>query len=339
MEPHIRGAYRGAPEPVPSGVPPARLKGERLELRQVEYFVVLARQKNFTRAAAAIGVAQPALSQQIKRLEDELGVRLLDRTSRPVTLTEAGAAFQTRAERILAEARLAREEMREYAGVGRGKLVIGALPSLAALWLPTLLGRFHLLHPRIEIALREENTEELARLVAVGQLDLALLHAVPGLQLSNGSPGGIVMERLFDEELVVIVAPAHPLARARSVSLAQLRDEPFVILPRGSGLTHTVLGATGAEGFTPRVAAESADTRTVRGLVAAGVGVSIVPRLPAEAPGPPVATLRLTPALAPHTTSVAWRGDARPSGAMEAMLAVIRDHVRELAVRARRSPR
>ena len=298
-----------------------------MELRQVEYFVVLARQKNFTRAAAATGVAQPALSQQIKRLEDELGVLLVDRTRRPVTLTEAGAAFQIRAERILAEANLAREEMREFAGVGRGKLVIGALPFLAALWLPGLLGRFHALHPRIEIALREDNTEELARLVGLGRLDLALLHAVPGLQMGNGSSSGIVMERLFEEELVLIVAPEHRLAKAKSVPMAQLRDEPFVIMRRGSGLAHTILTGTGAEGFTPTVAAESADLRTLRGLVAAGLGVSIVPRLSADGPGPPVVARRISPPLPTHTTSVAWRGDSRPSAATEAMLGVIREYV------------
>jgi LysR family transcriptional activator of glutamate synthase operon len=296
-----------------------------MELRQIEYFVVLAHHGNFTHAAAALGVAQPALSQQIKRLEDELGVRLVDRTTRPVRLTDAGQAFHTRAQRILAESRLAGEEMREFAGMGRGRLVIGALPALAALWLPTVLGRFQARHPGIELALREHNTEELARLVGQGQLDLAVLHAVPGLPIGHGAPEGIVVERLFEEELVAIVPPGHHLAGGRSLTMARLRDEPFVIMPRGSGLTHTLLTAAAAEGYRPRVAAESADIRTLRNLVAAGLGVSVVPRLPAEGPGPPVAVLRLRPPLPTHTTSVAWRDDSRPSGAAEAMLALLRD--------------
>ena len=201
-----------------------------MELRQVQYFVVVAGQRSFSRAAQAVGVAQPALSQQMKRLESELGVVLLDRSTRPLKVTEAGVAFLARAERMVAEANLARDEMRDFAGVGRGRLVVGALPGLAAFWLPDVLGRFHLAHPGIELVLREANTEELSRLLGLGQLDLALLHAVPGLYTGHPSHRGIVMERLFDEELVVIVAPGHPLAHRASVRLGALPDGTQLLL-------------------------------------------------------------------------------------------------------------
>jgi DNA-binding transcriptional LysR family regulator len=304
-----------------------------MDLRQIEYFVVVARQRNFSRAAQVLGVAQPALSQQVKRLEDELGIQLLDRSTRPVTLTDAGEAFQVRAERVLAEARMAREHMREFAGVGRGRLVVGALPALASLWLPAALGAFHEAHPRVEISVREENTEELARLLGTGQLDLALLHAVPGMASGGPNLQGLVMERLFDEELVLIVGASHPLAGRRSVRLAELRNEPFVLLARGSGLAHTVLGAAGAEGFTPQVAAEATSMPTLRALVAAGLGVSVVPRLPARAPGPAVAVLPLRPALPSHSTAVAWRGGLRPSATTEALLGYVRGHAQGLLSR------
>lgn len=297
-----------------------------MELRQLQYFVVVARQRHFTRAAASLGVAQPALSQQIRQLEDELGVRLLDRSSRPVALTEAGVAFLARAERIVAEARLAQEDVREYAGIGRGRLVVGALPALASLWLPPVLGRFHAAHPRVDLTLREENTEELGRLLGSGQLDLAVLHAVRGLYSGDKPFEGIVMERLFDEEMMLIVAPRHPLAGCSSVSLGQLRDEEFVLLGHGVGLGHTIMAATAAEGFSPTVVAEARTMTTLCALVAAGVGVSIVPRLPAQAPGAGVAAVPLVPALPPHTTAVAWRGDSRPSAATEALLDMIRAH-------------
>src|SRR3990170_2780689 len=127
-----------------------------MELRQIELFVVLARHRNFTRAAEAVGMAQPALSLQVKRLERELGMPLLDRSTRPVQLTEAGATF------------------------------------------------------------------------------LALLHAVPGHTGVDGTPAGIVLERLFDEQLVVVVPPSHPLAGQSSVTLANLRNEPFVLVAHGS---------------------------------------------------------------------------------------------------------
>lgn len=295
-----------------------------MDLRQIEYFLVVARQQSFTRAARAMGLAQPALSQQMKRLEEELGVLLLDRSTRPLTLTEAGHAFEVRAERILADARLAREEMREYAGVGRGKLVIGALPALAA-WLPNVLGSFHASHPLTEMILREENTEELARLVGTGQLDLAVLHAVPGMYTGDGSQRGIVMERLFDEELVVIVAPDHPLAHRKVIGLRELRNEAFVLRSRGSGLAHTIMAAMTSEGFAPRVSAETVTMTSLRGLVAVGIGVSIIPQLSALAPGPPVIVLPMRPALPSHSAAVAWRGDRQPSAAAEALLRVIRE--------------
>lgn len=297
-----------------------------MELRQIELFVVLARHRSFTGAADALGIAQPALSQQMKRLERELGVRLLDRSTRPVRLTEAGAAFSVRAERILADAALASEEMRELAGAGRRRVVVGALPALAAHWLPPALARFHEAGPRVEIALRQGNTDELFRLLSTGRIDLAVLHAVAGHPGGDGATGRMVMERLFDEELVVVVPPAHPLAARRSVALAQLRDEPFVLVPHGSGLTQTILSGTAGLGFRPVVAAEAPDVAVVRCLVAAGLGVSVMPRLPATAPGPDVAVVTLSPPLPPHATALAWRGDAQASAAAEALRVVIREH-------------
>ncbi len=298
-----------------------------MELRQIQYFVVVAGQRNFSRAAEAVGVAQPALSQQIRRLEAELGVALLDRSNRPVTLTDAGVAFLARAERILAEAKLAKDDMREFAGVVRGRLVVGALPALARLSLGPVLARFHAAHPGIELMLREETTEQLERLLGLGQLDLAVLHAVPGLYTGEATHQGMVMERLFDEELVAIVAAGHRFAERRSLAVQDLRDEGFVLRIRGSGLSHTIMSATTAAGFTPVVAAECSSVGTMRSLVSAGVGVSIVARSAADAPGPPVVVLPLRPSVPSHTVAVAWRSDSRPSAAVEAMLALIREHL------------
>lgn len=298
-----------------------------MELRQIQYFVVVAGQRNFSRAAEAVGVAQPALSQQIRRLESELGVVLLDRSNRPVTLTDAGVAFLARAERILAEAKLAKDDMREFAGVGRGRLVIGALPALARLSLGPVLARFHAAHPGVELMLREETTEQLERLLGLGQLDLAVLHAVPGLYTGEATHRGMMMERLFDEELVAIVAAGHRFADRSAVAVRDLREEGFVLRIRGSGLSHTIMTATAAAGFTPVVAAECSSVGTVRSLVSAGVGVAIVARSAADAPGPPVVVLPLRPPLPSHTAAVAWRSDSRPSAAVEAMLALVREHL------------
>src|SRR5258707_401172 len=146
------------------------------ELRQLNYFVVLARTLNFTEAAERIGIAQPALSQQIQTLERELGVMLLNRTSRRVSLTDAGMAFSKRAEKLLTEANDAKLEMQEYAGLLRGKIALGVVPNLGELWLWHLLADFHQGYPGIEIVLIEETTDPLVDLMMHGQLDLALLH-------------------------------------------------------------------------------------------------------------------------------------------------------------------
>lgn len=297
-----------------------------MELRHIQSFVLVARHGSFSRAAAALGLAQPALSLRIKQLEEELGVRLVDRATRPLRLTEAGLAFQDRAERIVAEADLAHEEMQALAGLEGGKVVVGALAALASIWLPPVVARFVARHPGVRVTVRERNTEELARLLGTGQLDLAVLHEVPELYPGTGRYPGLQVEQLFDEELVVVVAPDHPLAGRRSTTLEQLRNEPWVFVARGSGLAHSLGQALDGAGFEPRVAARCDSQATLRALVAAGVGISIIPRLPAEAASPALAVLRLRPALAAHTTAVAWRRDSRLSNAGEAFLAVVREH-------------
>ncbi len=147
-----------------------------MELRQLHYFVVLARALNFTEAAARIGIAQPALSQQIRALERELGVTLLNRTSRRVSLTDSGVAFFNRAEKLLAEADAAKLEMQEFAGLARGKIVVGVVPNLGEIWLANLLADFHQRYPGIEIVLIEETTLPLENLLARGQLDKLKYH-------------------------------------------------------------------------------------------------------------------------------------------------------------------
>lgn len=301
-----------------------------MELRHLQSFVMLARHGSFSRAAAALGVAQPALSLRIKQLEDELGVLLVDRATRPLRLTEAGTLFLGRGERILAEADLATEEMQALAGLERGKVTIGALPALASLWLPPILARFAATHPGVRITVREANTEELARLLGVGQLDLAVLHEVPELYPGDGRYPGLEVERLFDEELMVVTALDHRLAGRRSVHLERLADEPWVFVTRGSGLSLSVKGVLARAAFEPRIVATCQSQPTLRALVAAGVGISILPRLPAEAGAPALAALALRPPPDVHTTAVAWRSESRLSRAAEALLSTIRAEVGDL---------
>ena len=207
-------------------------------MRQLRYFAAVARRAHFTQAARDIGIAQPAISQQIAQLERELRVTLLDRTSRSVRLTDAGKAFLKRAERILADVAVAEAEMHEYAGLLRGRIVVGSLQLLSELMLPKLLRRFHARYPQIEIALREDVTDLMLAGLREGELDVALVH------LTDPAPGAdLEVEPLFDDELALAVAPHHRLAASAHARLSDVRDEPFISFRPGSGLNATLHAA------------------------------------------------------------------------------------------------
>lgn len=301
-----------------------------MELRQLRYFVAVARQRHFTRAAAALGLAQPALSQQIRALEREVGVTLLDRGGRRVRPTPAGEALLIRAERILAEVASATAELAEFAGARRGRVIVGALPSLAEHQLPTLVAAFHTRHPGIELALREERTANLLALLAGGEVDLALLHQPPAalgagaLADQNTMP---TLEPLFTEELVAVVAPGHQLVGRATLPIAALRDEPCILTKSGSVVRDTILAACAAAGFAPRIAFESGGNATVRALAAAGLGIAILPRSEATLGPLPLVALELRPSLT-RTVALAHATGRYQSAAVEAFIALAREALR-----------
>lgn len=299
-----------------------------MELRQLGYFVAVAHKRHFTRAAQQLSIAQPALSQQIRQLERELGVTLFERTSRQVRLTSAGEALLIRAERILAEVEWARMEMQEYSGLARGRVVIGALQSLEAFRFPALLSRFHTRYPGIDIVLREEATERLLELLHTGQLDLTLIQIMDDSWPSELTTSPVVTEKLLTEELVLVVAPIHALAHRQNVAVEELRDEPFILFKPGSGLRHTIMQRSLAAGFTPRMLFESGELSTVRSLVAEGLGISVLPRSVAEAQGREVAIVSLDPPPV-RTILLAWHTNVYHAPASAALLSFIRDDIRE----------
>ena len=294
-----------------------------MELRQLRYFAAVAQRRHFTAAAEAIGVAQPALSQQVRLLERELGVQLFDRSNRRVRLTPAGEALLIRAERILAEVANAQSELAEYAGAVRGRVVVGTLPSLAEHQLPPLVAAFHQRHPGLELVLREERTARLLELLGAGEVDLALLHHSPA---ADAYPA-VTLETLFTEELVAAVGPAHHLANHADVPIAALRDEAFILTKSGSAIRDTILAACAIAGFAPQIAFESGAAATVRALAAAGLGVAILPRSEARSGHPPLAALALTPQLT-RTVALAWPATRRHPPATAAFLALAREALR-----------
>jgi LysR family transcriptional regulator, transcription activator of glutamate synthase operon len=273
-----------------------------MELRHLRYFLAVAEARSFTGAARRLHLAQPALSQQVRALENELGVTLIERGARTRGLTEAGARFARRARRILLEAEAATEEMAAHAGARTGRVRFGsALQSLAEGPLPPLLAEFHRRHPDVRVAFREAHTAPLLAQLAEGRLDLALIHLGRGDGATlRVDPGGapLAIEPLYREPLVVVVGPGHRLAGRAVVRLAELAEEEFVSFGPGSTVRELVARAARRAGFQPRAAVSAVNLGTVRALVSAGLGVSVLPRTALALPGPPLRGLRLTaPAL------------------------------------------
>ena len=261
-----------------------------MELRQLVYFEAVVRCGGFTRAAESLRIAQPAVSAQIRRLESELGAPLLLRTTRQVSLTAAGQLFLTRARRVLGELDAARSDMDEQAAVLRGRVCLGATPVLGPFDLPTVLAAFHRRYSAVTVSLRSGLVGAMLRALDDGDVDLVLgpIHV--------DLPARYTARALVGEQLVVITPPGHPLARRARVSLSELRSDPFVCLPAGSGLRDLLTSAAAAAGFDIRVQFEADDPAGVRGLVSAGLGIALSARSAALAPGSPVAVLELTPA-------------------------------------------
>jgi DNA-binding transcriptional LysR family regulator len=293
-----------------------------MEIRQLRAAVAVAHRLSFTAAAEALDLAQPALSQQIAALERELGVRLFERTNRRVALTDAGRAFTAGAERVLRELQTLGEVMSAYAGGLRGRVVLGTYQSFAEYTLPKLLGRFHAANPGIEIALREGMADDLLGGLRAGRIDVFIGHLVDASEPASG----FHQEPLYDDELAIALAPNHPLARGSSIPLAALRDEPWIIFRPGSSITSRLFREAAVAGFTPRVVFESADSLTIRALVAEGLGIAFYPRLLANTPGPSVALLSLEPRHMRTMSLVTRPGGYGP--AAERFIAFIRESIR-----------
>lgn len=267
-----------------------------MELRQLAYFTEVAKLKNFTKAAERLRIAQPALSQQIRKLEQELGIDLFTRTGRGVTLTGAGEQFFIGAEKTLTEAQMAKDSVKGFIDSPHGKIMVGALESMVQTRLPSLLTAFSKKYPGIKVFIRENTTEPMLEALKKGELDLALAHSEV-TSLSNidlNPPKGLCSKRLYEDELVLVVAKGHPLDKRKTISIKELREETIVSFKEGSGIRSQLLAMCNREGFEPLIAYECASPRT---LVAEGLGVSVLPRLMAESPGPSISILPLDPPL------------------------------------------
>lgn len=245
-----------------------------MELRHLRYFLAIAEELHFTRAAERLGIEQPPLSQQIKQLENELGAALFHRHARSVTLTEAGRAFLPHASAAVAEALRAAEAARQAIRGEQGHLRIGFTSSASYNPLvPGMIQKFRDLYPNVAVTLVEQATSALLADLQGSRLDVAFLRVSPAEQ------GGLAMLELPAEEMFAALPARHPLAQAPRVALADLAADGFILFPRQNGrlLYDSIIDACRAAGFRPNIVQEAPQLGSTVNLVAAGAGVALVP--------------------------------------------------------------
>jgi LysR family transcriptional regulator, transcription activator of glutamate synthase operon len=291
-----------------------------MELRQLRYLVALAEELNFTRAAAAEHIAQPALSQQIRKLEDEVGVALVERTTRHVSLTEAGELLVVRARRILAELDSAHSEMEALRGIDRGHVTIGAIHTMGPIDLSLALAEFHARYPHVALSVREQTSEENAELLRIDELDLAFLSVTERVESHE-----LGLHQLISEELLVLLPIDHALARHEEVRMAELAHEQFISFRQGARLRELLFSAGRDAQFVPRVTLESNESHRIRTLVSRGLGVAILPRSDAIGQGAEVAVARLVAPVLRRDIPLAWRAGRRHSPAAAAFIELARE--------------
>jgi LysR family hydrogen peroxide-inducible transcriptional activator len=269
-----------------------------MELHQLRYVLAVARTSSFTRAAEELFLAQPSLSVQIRKLEDELHVDLFHRLGHGVELTAAGEAFCEQIEPALARLEQARAQALAVRNMERGQLAIGVLPSVGATILPSVLSDYRDAYPNIEIRLTEHNVSaRLEHMVQSGRLDLAVIRG-------PGNRSGVTGRLLIREPLLAMLVPGHRLACRDELRLEELAGEDFIGMQSGYGLRELMDAICQRHGFSPRVAVETSQLSVLCGMVGSGLGVSVLPRLAASGYSPTVA---LRDPQAVRELSVIWR--------------------------------
>ncbi|MFJ7629241.1 LysR family transcriptional regulator [Streptomyces sp. NPDC097595] len=241
-----------------------------MELRQLEYFVAVAEERNFTRAAERVHISQSGVSAQIRRLERELGAELFDRTARTVTLTVAGKAALEHARAALASAGAVGQSVDEVTDLIRGRLTVGMVVGCTLTPLFEALAAFHDAHPGVELALLEDNSDRLTEGVRTGALDLALVGT------ATAAPEGLHALTVISERLVAAVPAGHPLAEQRRVVLRDLVAHPIVCMPPGTGLRAVLDQACAAQHLHPSIAMQAGAADAIADLAARGLGVAVL---------------------------------------------------------------
>ncbi|MCS0634096.1 LysR substrate-binding domain-containing protein [Streptomyces sp. LP05-1] len=289
-----------------------------MELRQLEYFVAVAEERNFTRAAERVHISQSGVSAQIRRLERELGAELFDRSARTVTLTVAGKAALEHARAALAAAGAVGQAVGEVTELIRGRLAVGMVIGCTVTPLFDALAAFHRAHPGVEISLLEENSGRLVEGVRAGAVDMALIGA------AAATPDGLEALTIVSERLVAAVPAGHPLARRRRVALRDLVAHPLVCMPPGTGLRAVLDRACAARSLQPSIALQASAADAIADLAARGLGVGVLSASMAADHGDRLIARTIEDIETPALLALVWRGAHNPA-------------LRELLVHGRRA--
>ncbi len=290
-----------------------------MELRHLRYFVAVAEELHFGRAAARLNMAQPPLSQQIRQLEEELGVQLFLRDKRSVSLTEAGRTFLAETRKTLAQADRSVHVVRQAERGEIGRLVIGFISSATYSVFPDILRSFRMRYPKIEVVLDEATTERQLNSLRDNKMDIGFMRA----PIEDKS---LTLISVVREPIVAAVPDFHPLAKMQAIDLRRLAGEPFISLPRKllPGYYDQIAQACRKAGFELRVSQEARQVHTIISLVAAGMGVALVPASLRKAQRKGVRFLDLQPAALETEIHAAYRAD-NTSSVLRSFIEVVRD--------------
>ncbi|HLZ61903.1 MAG TPA: LysR family transcriptional regulator [Ktedonosporobacter sp.] len=294
-----------------------------MDLRHLHYFVAVAEELHFGRAAQRLHMAQPPLSQQIRQLEDELEVQLFYRTKRHVQLTEVGQVFLQEARQTLAQAEQAINVARRASRGELGRLAIGFVGSATYEILPLLIRRFHDQYPDVELQLREFTTSQQVRALLNGHIHAGLLRPPVHERSLHVMP-------LLKEPLVVALPFNHPLTEQALLPIESLAREHFILFPRsqGPGFYDQIISLCQQAGFSPQVIQEAIQMQTITGLVATGLGISLIPASAQHLRNAGVAYRPLLPATVHIEMALAWHKE-EPSPVLQAFLSIVKEVIQQ----------
>ncbi|MEU5788911.1 LysR family transcriptional regulator [Micromonospora purpureochromogenes] len=295
-----------------------------MQLHQLKYFVAVAEVRHFTQAAELVGITQPSLSKQIHALETDLGAPLFERVRGNIALTAAGEVLLPLAKRILADVDTATREVQELVGLRRGRVRLGATPSLATSLAPPVLRRFRDAHPTVDLRVEEGGSQDLVRDLLRGDLDLALI-----IMPAQGADPGLRADPILRESLVVASVDPIPAARDNGqLRITDLRDQPLVMFREGYDLRDATIQACREAGFEPTISVDGGEMDAVLSFVEAGLGIALVPGI-VVARRAGVRVTRLAPPGVRRTIAVARRRDVVPTHAGRELRRILLDYVHD----------